>query len=301
MAQPTDRAPSHDERWGDHVPWSLRYSVLSGKGDYRKFFSLLCDRLFNLFHFYEAGPINPEHFAARIASVSLSRFSYTADQDLELQLHTFFHPTSLDAEAKWRMTEDTEEREVGRLLQIHHGGAASNREYQKANTIADTTRQTRQEAHWRVVVAERLEVLQSIFVLLPQAQEKDALNSLVRDVRRFAAESNVLLDLRGNPPTVIPIEEPLLQQEVIDKLLPRLETTYPERAADLVKAYHDLLKGIDTNTVFGNAFKALEELAREISGEKKLELNERPALEKCSPNSTDYSRNDHQACRTPRR
>ncbi len=69
---------------------------------------------------------------------------------------------------------------------------------------------------------------------------------------------------------MVPIEEPLLQKEVIDKLLPRLEEKYPKRAADLIKAYHDLLK-------------ALEELAREISGEMKLELSERPAIEKCFP------------------
>ncbi len=92
-----------------------------------------------------------------------------------------------------------------------------------------------------------------------------------------------MIDIKGNPPTLLPIEEPLLQKEVIDNRLPRLEAKYPERAADLMKAYHDLLKGVDTNTVFGNAFKALEKLAREISGEKKLELSERPALEKCFP------------------
>ena len=45
MTLPNERAPSHDERWGDHVPWSLRYNVLSGKGDYRNLFSLLGVRL----------------------------------------------------------------------------------------------------------------------------------------------------------------------------------------------------------------------------------------------------------------
>ncbi len=65
--------------------------------------------------------------------------------------------------------------------------------------------------------------------------------------------------------------------------MPRLEEKFPERAADLIKAYHDLLKGVDTNTVFGNAFKALEELAREISGTPKLELSDHTALEKSFP------------------
>jgi hypothetical protein len=81
----------------------------------------------------------------------------------------------------------------------------------------------------------------------------------------------------------MPLEEPLLQKEVVDKLLPRLEAKYPERAADLMKACHDLLKGVDTNTVFGNAFKAVEELARQLSGEPKLELNDRTTLDKYFP------------------
>ncbi len=133
------------------------------------------------------------------------------------------------------------------------------------------------------MIAERLEVLQSLLHILCQQQNHDALRLLVRDIRRFAADSGVLLDIKGNPPTVVPIEEPLLQKEVIDNLLPRLEAKYPERAADLTKAYHDLLRGIDTNTVFGNAFKALEELARQISGETKLELSDRSALDKYFP------------------
>ena len=43
------------------------------------------------------------------------------------------------------------------------------------------------------------------------------------------------------------------------------------------------MKGVDTNTVFGNAYKALEELAREISGQKNLELSDRASLEKHFP------------------
>ena len=122
-------------------------------------------------------------------------------------------------------------------------------------------------------ILDRLEVLQSFLVILPLHQKHNALPSLIRDIKRFAAESNVWLNIQGSPPTLVPLEEPLLQKEVLDRLLPRLEEKFPARAADLIKAYHDLLKGVDTNTVFGNAFKALEELAREISGDPKLELN----------------------------
>jgi len=280
---PNNRAPSHDVRWEDHVPWSLRYDVLSGKGNYKTFFSLLSARLFQLFRHDEADLMNLSHFGDRIASESLGRFLRISPGVLEQQIFTFFSPKSLEDEATNRRYADPEEREVIRLTRLSNLSAANTPELLKATIIADSTKEARQEAHWRVVVAERLEVLQSILVLLPQHQRHNAMKSLVRDIRRFAAESGVLLDLRGDPPTVVPIEEPLLQKEVIDKLLPRLETKYPERAADLVKAYHDLLKGTDTNTVFGNAFKALEELARQLSGEATLELNDRQALEKCFP------------------
>ncbi|MBK9307826.1 MAG: hypothetical protein IPM58_12230 [Nitrospira sp.] len=127
-------------------------------------------------------------------------------------------------------------------------------------------------------IHDRLEVLQSFLVLLPCHQKDNALPSLIRDIKRFAAESNIWLNIQGSPPTLVPLEEPLLQKEVLDRLLPRLEEKYPDRAADLIKAYHDLLKGVDTNTVFANAFKALEQLARDLSGNPKLELTKEPEL-----------------------
>ena len=153
----------------------------------------------------------------------------------------------------------------------------------EATRVAASSRENREKAHWPRLIAERLEVLQSILALLSQHQNQNALKLLVRDIRRSAADSGVLLDLRGDPPTVVPVEEPLLQKEVIDKLLPRLEEKYPERATDLVKAYRDLLKGEDTNTVFTNAFKSLEQLARDISGPTMLELSDRQELEKYFP------------------
>jgi len=113
-----------------------------------------------------------------------------------------------------------------------------------------------------------------LLTLLTQECGREPLNVLQRDIRRFAADSGVSLDIEGNPPTLVPREEPLFQQEAIDKLLPRLEQHFPDRAKDLTKAYHDLLNGVDTNTIFGNAFKALEELARELTGDKHLLLSE---------------------------
>lgn len=86
------------------------------------------------------------------------------------------------------------------------------------------------------------------------------------------------------------LEEPLLQKEILDRLLPRLEARFPARATALINAYNDLLKGVDTNTVFGHAFKTLEELAREISGTPKLGLNDPDAIRKSFPNCMERFR-----------
>jgi hypothetical protein len=154
---------------------------------------------------------------------------------------------------------------------------------QKSQVKGFVTRPERQKKHWDQKLSERLEVLQALLTLLSQQTEQEALNLLQRDIRRFAADSGVLLDIEGNPPTLVPREEPLLQQGIIDKLLPRLEQRFPDRAKDLTKAYHDLLNGVDTNTIFGNAFKALEEFARELTGDKNLMLSDAAALSKHFP------------------
>jgi hypothetical protein len=276
MTLPNDRAPSHDERWGDHVPWSLRYSVLSQKGDFKKFMTMLANRLHQLINYNEANLPNMSHFLARLVSESFGRFHAKRGTFAEM-VFVYFSPVTIEEEANSNTGKDPEEENCRRLRYVDPNA------YVKALAIEQSTKPARYAAHWHDLIAERLEVLHCIFVLIHQDQKNNAMRLLVRDVRRFAAESGVLLDVKGDPQTLVPMEEPLLQKEVINRLLPRLEAKYPERAEDLIKTYHDLLKGVDTNTVFGNAFKALEQLAREISGDKKLELSDRQALEKSFP------------------
>lgn len=278
MTAPSNRAAAHDGRWGDHVPWSLRYSFAIERGDVRKFLNLLGIRFHTLFEHNELGHINYSHFFARLKSESFGRFHGKSGETYGNMAYYYFSPVTIDEEVKARASKDPEAKACARLLHDRDAKA-----YAEAAAIEQITRQARHATHWQNLVADRLEVLQSSFVLLKQENRHDALKSLVRDVRRIAAETGVLLDIKGNPPTVVPLEEPLLQKEVLDRLLPRLEAKHPARATDLISAYHSLLKGIDTNTVFGNAFKALEELAREISGIPKLELSERPVVEKAFP------------------
>lgn len=213
------------------------------RGTGQSFFSLLSDRLSSLIEHHEAGITSHSHFLERLSAESLGRFV--------AQNNTY--------------TPD---------LQIQL--------FFSPNEILKEMDKQKDKDPLRYIL-DRLEVLQSFLVLLPLHQKHNALPSLIRDVKRFAAESNIWLNIQGSPPTLVPLEEPLFQKEVLDRLLPRLEEKFPARAADLIKSYHDVLKGVDTNTVFGNAFKALEELAREISGTPKLQLNDHTALEKSFP------------------
>ena len=52
---------------------------------------------------------------------------------------------------------------------------------------------------------------------------------------------------------------------MVDKLVPRLFEKFPERARELVSAYHGLLGGKDGDSIFSEAFKTLEQLARDIT------------------------------------
>jgi hypothetical protein len=50
------------------------------------------------------------------------------------------------------------------------------------------------------------------------------------------------------------------------------------------KAYHDLVQGVDTDMIFVNAVKALEEVARKVSQKPKLTLEDTNGLKAAFPN-----------------
>lgn len=295
MTVPNDRAPSHDERWGNHVPWSLRYSILSTKGDHRKFLTLLGDRLGHFFLFNDANIPNMGLFSARLASESLGRYQHTNEATLDRQIKHYLSLAIVNESATTLTNQDPECKTLGELQTRYnrymlpgsghnpHQAKVLAKEVQDAQLKETSTRPSRYAAHWHSIFQERMEVFQSLLFLLHQHRNFAALESLRRDTRRFAAECMLLLDIKDTPPTIVPLEEPLLQKEVLDKLLPRLEAKFPERARDLIEAYHGLLNGVDSNTVFGNAFKALEALARTLTGNSSLMLSDRAALDKHFP------------------
>lgn len=294
---PDDRAPALDARWEGHIPWTLRYPVISTQGDYRKFLTLLSERVNQLFLYNETNIANLSHFVSRLATESLQQYQQESAPAFSLRIQKYFSPRTLDEEALSRCCQDPEEQEFNRLRCAYNlvalAGSGRGSNAKQADSLRDQlqdteprvfdTRPTRRHQHWHHLLLDRLEVLQALLIVLAQVSAREPLNVLQRDIRRFAAESGILLGIEGNPPMLVPREEPLFQQAVIDKLLPRLERHFPERAKDLTKAYHDLLNGGDANTIFGNAFKALEELARELTGNNRLMLSDATTLQKHFP------------------
>ncbi len=146
----------------------------------------------------------------------------------------------------------------------------------------------RREYHRGTLVRERITVLESVLRLV---QTTPNFPKLRAELRRYLAEAQLMLDIKEKPAKIVPMEEALLQKEVIDRLLPRLAARFPQQEKDLVKAYHDLVQGADTDKVFVHAVKALEEIARQISGNPKLTLDDQKTLKAAFPNlhSTIYT------------
>jgi hypothetical protein len=71
------------------------------------------------------------------------------------------------------------------------------------------------------------------------------------------------------------LDEPLLQAGVIDNLLPRLAQRHPEGAKELIECYHRVVGGSSLDSVFGEAFKTLEEIARKETGNPSFIFDER--------------------------
>ena len=115
----------------------------------------------------------------------------------------------------------------------------------------------------RSTYEEKLGVLEIILGMLPI----EVIAPIGRDIRRALAEAGIPLDLSGNPPAFVPLDEPLLQREVIDRLLPRLEARFPHRAKELIEAYHDLISREKPGDIFLAAFGTLEGIARELTGD----------------------------------
>jgi hypothetical protein len=291
---------SSDPRWGGYVPWFLRHADISPGGNFPTFFSRLSQRLERLFKFNEC-QVQITHFGPMLESESLQVFGLSDRKMLDANIKDYFSPEALESAAMADALKDKEEKEAAdaertaRQLKIMlnpppssltsfrsvpgyelKDRAKAKRDLAswegRANKLrgnANATREERKNKHYNTRIKERLTVLESLLQLLPKQTEWYDL--LLRDIRRFLAESEIRLNIRVDgavAPLIIPLDEPLLQSQVIDKLLPRLFERFPNRARELVGAYHQLLIGKDGDSIFIEAFKSLEQLARDMTDDQ---------------------------------
>jgi len=245
----------NDPRWGDYVPWFFRYQNFAVRGNIDIFFARVSQRLHRLLYHNEANLPSKYHFISQLESESLQRFRQVGGEEPHQVLSSYFQPQMVDQDIRQRHYD------------AHQSWLASHRGTDAASEWKMAQRE-RQLAIEHDIICERIGVLEAVLRLLPSASTLP----LIRDIRRIFAEADLILDIRTDNgiPQIVPIEEPLLQHEIIDQLLPRLAAQFPERAKELVSAYRGLLNGEDADTIFVGAFKSLEELARELSGDRQF-------------------------------
>lgn len=285
-------ADSNDPRWGGYVPWFFRHEDFVGQGDFSIFFSRLRQRLETLFKFNEAGVENLSHFGARLETETLQRFRNDATVPINFTVLAYFDPELIARESVARAKLDKIElsflklsqqleadraylfRVPGRIVipRLPEPTTASvealKEDVNRLDQERRKTRKEREQGHYMQSVVERLGVLEVLLRVLPGETGWKAV--LIQDIQRFFAESKLMLDIRtaeASPPRIVPLDEPLLQKQVVDMLLPRLSSNYPDRAKELLNAYHDLLGGKDGDSIFAEAFKSLEQLARDMTGD----------------------------------
>jgi hypothetical protein len=272
-----------DTRWDNRVPWYLRHPGATVNGNVDLWLDLVGQRIERLFNFNECGVLNEPHFGSCIETETLGRFKFTWGPPLGSQLKAFLEPTDIRRQAESDALADPEDQRAQELsrLQGRRGPTSPaltpqlNTEAFLAQTEAKKTRPARTKKHWATRVNERISTLEAVMrIHASSSSATTGLKSFVADVRRICAAAHVPLDIRGLPPLICPLEEPLLQREVIEPLLTRLAARWPDRAKELVTAYHDVVAGKPLDEVFSSAFKSVEEIARALTGNPKFDFSE---------------------------
>jgi len=263
----------------------IRGLVLAGNGD--QFFDRVSQRIGRLFQYNEGGFGNLDYTGSVIETETLQRFKFRRDyaaSALHDQISNHFSSTFIRSEVQHRLENDPECAEAKRAKELAESllrrpalpgrmGKVSLPDVKTLREKEERTRPARLQRHYSDVFLERLEVVEAIFRILPR--EKEATNLLRRDIQRFLVEAGINLDLAGDPPEFRMLDEPLLQTEVIDELLPRLAKRHPDRAREFLECYHRVISGTGLDLVFSEAFKTLEEIARKETGNPSFTFEER--------------------------
>lgn len=280
-----DPAPDgSDLRWDGRIPWYLRYPSASIAGDMESWMRLVGQRLERFFLFNEAELQNQDYFGSCLESETLGRFRYVLQYGSTPagQLKGYFSLGAINQQAEYDCSRDEEERDAAELARKQRLGKFGSgltpppsEEVLRAEMRAKNTRAQRLKTHIDARIAERVAVLEAVFRTVMTLRGNEAgLYALVADLRRACAAKHIPLDIRGHPPQIVPLEEQLLQQNVVDPLLARLAARWPERARELIGTYHDMLTDKPPDEVFGNAFKTVEEIGRSLTGDPTFEFSD---------------------------
>jgi hypothetical protein len=276
---------------GSCVTLTLRFWVSS-----IFFFDRVAHRLKQVVNRGETGFVNVTDLGDTIASDSHQCFRHNSGEALARQIESYFAPTRIANEvdqlthrdplvqAAVKRYDDLRKSTTLKdfldipessklqitssplLMEAHIFASPA---VKAAAEIRDQIRSVQREVHYKVLVLKRLTVLESVLRLV---KETPAFPPLRAILRKYLAEAQIMLDIKEADGRIVPMEEPLFQKEVIDRLLPRLANQFPKQEEDLVNAYHNLAQGGDTDTIFVHAVKALEEIARRVSGRPNLTL-----------------------------
>jgi hypothetical protein len=115
-------ADFNDPRWGGYVPWFLRQSDFSARGNFPTFFSRLSQRLQRLFKFNECN-VYLMHFGPLLETESLQRFRSNATETLDENIRRYFDPDTLEYEARSRIYNDGKLRQMEQAVGMLELGA----------------------------------------------------------------------------------------------------------------------------------------------------------------------------------
>lgn len=277
-----------DNRWSGYVPWFLRHDDFTGTGNYYMFFDRLSHRSCQLFYYDELGISNKSHFGSILTSKSLNRYKYEfsskyLDASLAYSIRDYFDPRIIHDTLQKHFKNHPLKNKLDTLsLILERVGCnpesciipAEHKKTFNAYEIAKTEYQKISEKYYQHLILERLGVLEVMLKNLPN-RSSQWFDDFIKDIRCYLAEAGLMLDIDENNYDIILLEEPLLQKGVLENLLPRLKSKFPERADELVKAYHDMLDGNKFDDIFISAFKTLEEIGRSLTSNKKFEFNQK--------------------------
>jgi hypothetical protein len=268
------------------------------------FFERASHRIYQLLLYNELGIPNPSRFDSMLESKShqvyRSKKNEYAASNVAFSVRDYFAPSTIKKEMELFLFKDPEEVRLRELaeavarigiterqmpaflpfspMSMRNATPAIDpkklsREYKEMASRMDSTKEQRQGKYYRPLFVQRLGVLEVLIRMLPKGIS--ASDEFMQDLRSFFAEAEIMLDIDADTRSINPIEEPLLQREIIDTLMPRLKSRFPDRARELINAYHDTLSGKEFDDIFIRAFKTLEEIARGITNDSKFEFNEK--------------------------